>query len=76
MRVVLLVLTFAVVSLVGGLDAWAAFLRRPGCACIGAGSCSEMKNSDSSASGPECDKSELGAIICSCKAARTSRTGL
>ena len=30
MRVVLLVLTFAVVSLVGSLDAWAAFLRRPG----------------------------------------------
>jgi len=46
------------------------------CACIGAGNCSEMKNSDSCASGPECDKSELGAIICSCKAARTSRTGL
>ena len=81
MRVVLLVLTFAVVSLVGSLDAWAASsFETPGegrrCACIGAGNCSEMKNSDSCASGPECDKSELGAIICSCKAARTSRTGL
>ena len=81
MRVVLLVLTLAVVSLVGSLDAWAAFncFETPGegrwCA-IGAGNCSEMKNSDSGASGPECDKSELGAIICSCKAARTSRTGL
>jgi hypothetical protein len=80
MRVVLLVLTLAVVSLVG--DAWAAFkcFETPGegrrCACIGAGNCSEMKNSDSCTLGPECDKSELGAIICSCKAARTSRTGL
>ena len=44
--------------------------------CAHAGNCSEMKNSDSCTSGPECDKSELGAIICSCKAARTSRTGL
>jgi len=82
MRVALLVLTLAVASLVGSLDAWAAFncFETPGegrrCACIGAGNCSEMKNSDSCTSGPECDKSELGAIICSCKAARTSRTGL
>ena len=65
MRVILLVLTLAVVSLVGSLDAWAAFncFETPGegrrCACIGAGNCSEMKNSDSCTSGPECDKIEL-----------------
>jgi hypothetical protein len=82
MRVALLVLTLAVVSLVGSLDAWAAFncFETPGegrrCACVGTGNCSEMKNSDSCKSEPECDKSELGAIICSCKAVQTSRTGL
>jgi hypothetical protein len=79
MRVALLVPTLAVASLVGSLDAWAAFncFETPGegrrCACIGAGNCSEMKNSDGCTSGPQCDKSELGAIIYSCKAVRTHR---
>jgi hypothetical protein len=82
MRAALLVIALAVVSLLGSLDAWAKFdcFETPGegrrCACIGAGNCSEMKNSDSCKQDPQCDKSELGAIICSCKAVRTSRTGL
>jgi hypothetical protein len=82
MRAALLVLTLTVASLVGSLDALAAFncFETPGegrrCACIGAGNCNEMKDSDSCKSDPHCDKSELGAIICSCKAGKTSRTGL
>ena len=55
-------------SLVGSLDAEAEFncFATPGegvrCACIGLNDCSEMKNSDSCKSDPECDKNELGAI--------------
>jgi hypothetical protein len=81
MRVALLVLALAVASLVGSLDAGAGFncFDTPGegirCACIGANDCSEMKNSDSCKSDPQCDKGELGAIICSCKAAGTSKAG-
>ena len=81
MRVALPVLALTAASLVGSLDAGAEFncFETPGegvrCACIGASDCGEMKNSDSCKSDPECDKSELGAIICSCKAVRTSRTG-
>ena len=80
MRVALLVLTLAVASLVGSLDAWAAFncFETPGegrrCACVGTGNCSEMKNSDSCKTDPTCDHSELGVPICSCRAART-KTG-
>jgi hypothetical protein len=44
------------------------------CACIGSNDCSEMRKSGNCKSSPECDNSELGAIICSCKAERTSRT--
>jgi hypothetical protein len=82
MRAALLVLTLAGLSLLGRLGAGATFNcfetpgEEPRCACVGAGNCSEMKNSDSCKSDPQCDKSELGAIICSCKAAKTSRTGL
>jgi hypothetical protein len=81
MRVALLVLSLAVTSLVGSLDARAEFncFETPGegvrCACIGENDCGEMKNSDSCKSDPQCDKGELGAIICSCKAARTSKAG-
>jgi len=74
MRVALLVLTLAVRR---SLGVW--MLATPGegvrCACIGLNDCSEMKNSDSCKSDPECDKGELGAIICSCKAARTAKAG-
>jgi hypothetical protein len=82
MRAALLVLTLAAASLLGSLNAWSKFdcFETPGegrrCACIGTGNCSEMKSSDSCKSDPQCDKSELGAIICSCKAVRTSRSGL
>jgi len=43
------------------------------CTCVGAANCSEMQKSDSCKSGPICDHSELGAIICSCKAAGPPR---
>jgi hypothetical protein len=78
MRAALLVIALAVASLLGSVDAWTKFdcFETPGegrrCACVGAGNCSEMKSSDSCKSDPECDKSELGAIICSCKAVRTT----
>ena len=44
------------------------------CACIGADDCSEMRQSGSCKSDPECDHAELGAIVCSCPAVQTSRT--
>ena len=81
MRGALLVVTVALASLTGSLDAWGEFncFETPGegvrCACIGASDCSEMKNSGSCKSVAECDKGELGAIICSCAAARSSRAG-
>src|SRR4029077_10708687 len=77
MRIALLVLTFTIASLSRSMDARAEFncFQTPGegvrCACIGASDCSEMRNSGSCKSEAECDKGELGAIVCSCKAART-----
>ena len=82
MRFALLIVTLTLVSLAWNWDASAEFncFETPGegsrCACIGASDCTEMKNSGSCKSEAECDKGDLGAIICSCKAARTSRTGL
>jgi hypothetical protein len=81
MRVALLVLTLTMASLAGSLSAVAEFncFGTPGkgarCACVGANDCSEMKKSGSCKSDAACDKGELGAIICSCKAARTSKVG-
>jgi hypothetical protein len=78
MRPALLVLTLAAVALLGSLNAWSKFDcfetlgEGPRCGCIG----SEMKSSDSCKSDPQCDKSELAAIVYSCKAARTSQSGL
>jgi hypothetical protein len=43
------------------------------CACIGAAACSEMQKSDSCISGIECHSSQLGTIICSCKAVQPQR---
>jgi hypothetical protein len=43
------------------------------CACIGAAACSEMQKSDSCISGIECHSSQLGTIICSCKAVQFQR---
>ena len=43
------------------------------CACIGAAACSEMQKSDSCISGIECHSSQLGTIICSCKAVEPQR---
>jgi hypothetical protein len=77
MRIALLVLTLTMASLAGSMGAGAEFncFQTPGegirCACIGASDCSEMKNSGSCKSEAECDKGELGAIVCSCKAARS-----
>jgi hypothetical protein len=44
------------------------------CACIGTGDCSQMKTSDSCKSDPRCDTG-LGAIVCSCQAAKDSKAG-
>ena len=74
MRAALLVLTLTMASLEVSVSAQAEFncFQTPGegvrCACIGTTDCSEMKNSGSCKSEPMCDKGELGAIICSCKA--------
>ena len=79
MRVALLVVILALASLGWNWDARAEFncFETPGegsrCACIGANDCTEMKNSDNCKSEAACDKGELGAIICSCKAAHPSK---
>jgi hypothetical protein len=79
MRIALLILTLMIASLAGSMGAGAEFncFQTPGegirCACIGASDCSEMRNSGSCKSEAECDKGELGAIVCSCKAARTPK---
>jgi hypothetical protein len=74
MRFALLIVTLTLVSLTWNWNASAEFncFETPGegsrCACIGANDCAEMKNSGSCKSEAECDKGDLGAIICSCKA--------
>jgi hypothetical protein len=80
MRVALIViLTLAPLGWNGDARAEFNCFETPGegsrCACIGANDCTEMKNSDSCKSEAECDKGDLGAIICSCKAARSSKAG-
>jgi hypothetical protein len=80
MRVALVVLTATLALLAGSMGAGAEFncFQTPGegirCASIGASDCGEMKNSGTCKSEAECDKGELGAIICSCKAARTPKS--
>jgi hypothetical protein len=69
MRAALVALIIVVALFLSRSDGWATFncvetpegARR--CACIGADNCREMQNSSSCKSGPECDKSELGAIF-------------
>ena len=78
LRAALLVLILISAPLAGSMGAGAEFkcFQTPGegirCACIGASDCSEMKNSGSCKSEAECDKGELGAIVCSCKATRNT----
>src|SRR4029079_4732401 len=78
MRAPLLVLTLTMASLEVSVGARAELncFQTPGegvrGACIGTTDCSEMKNSGRCKSDAECDKGELGAVICSCKAARIS----
>jgi hypothetical protein len=43
------------------------------CACIGVAGCKEMQQSGNCKSELVCDQDQLGAIICSCNAGRTSR---
>ena len=81
MRTALRVLTIVVgASFLSHSDARATFdcFETPEegrrCACVGVDGCSEMQKSGSCKSDPECDNRQLGAIICSCKAARPSRT--
>jgi hypothetical protein len=77
LRAALLVLILISAPLAGSMGAGAEFkcFQTPGegirCACIGASDCSEMKSSGTYKSEAVCDKGELGAIICSCKAARS-----
>jgi hypothetical protein len=44
------------------------------CACVGSGECDEMLRSGVCKSTPQCDKHELGSMICSCKASRAAKT--
>jgi hypothetical protein len=44
------------------------------CACAGKDDCSQMKISHSCKSEPKCDTG-LGAIVCSCEAAKDSKAG-
>jgi len=79
MRAALLILII-VEALFLSPSGWAKFncFETPGegrrCACVGSGDCSEMQKSGACKSTPDCDNSQLGAIICSCKATGTSRT--
>ena len=81
MRAALLVLILMSAPLAGSMGAGAEFkcFQTPGegirCACIGASDCGEMKNSGNRKSEAVCDKGELGAIICSCKAAHAAKVG-
>jgi hypothetical protein len=43
------------------------------CAYMGGRNCIELQKSGSCKSGFKCDDSELGAMICGCKAVKTSR---
>ncbi len=43
------------------------------CACIGVAGCKEMQQSGNCKSELVCDQDQLGAIICSCNARRTSK---
>ena len=43
------------------------------CACIGVAGCRELQQSGNCKSDLVCDQDQLGAIICSCNAGRTSR---
>jgi hypothetical protein len=79
MRLALLILAFATATPAESGEARTEFncLQTPGdgtrCACIGASDCGEMKSSGNCKSEAMCDKGELGAIICSCKATRTPK---
>ena len=44
------------------------------CACIGVAGCREFQQSGNCKSDLVCDQDQLGAIICSCNAGRTSKT--
>jgi len=43
------------------------------CACIGVAGCRELQQSGNCKSKLVCDQDQLGAIICTCNAGRTSR---
>ena len=79
MRAALLALAIVAATLLAISDACATFncfatpQRERRCACIDGKNCLEMQKSGSCKSGFTCDDSELGALICSCKAERPSR---
>src|SRR6185312_3051030 len=74
MRAALLTVVIGAVLILALSNAWAVFNcfdtpqgeRR--CACIGGDNCIQMQKSGSCKSGFKCDDSELGSMICSCKA--------
>ena len=78
MRAALLTLAIVAALFLARSRAWAAFncFETPEgerkCACIGRNNCSEMRGSCKSE--PVRDHGELGAVVCSCTAMRTSRT--
>ena len=79
MRAAVLTLTIVSALFLAHSHAWAfdCFETPEGkrrCFCIGADDCGEMRQSASCKSKPECDHAELGAIICSCRAVRSSST--
>ena len=43
------------------------------CACVGGADCIALQKSGSCKSRFKCDDSELGALICSCEASRSSK---
>ena len=79
MRGARLVLAIALTIATVPLSAHAAFScfvtargeRR--CACVGGADCIDLQKSGSCKSHFKCDDSELGALICSCQASRSSK---
>jgi hypothetical protein len=80
MRATLLTVTIMMAALLSrsfALESFNCFDTPNGehkCACIGVAGCKEMQQSGDCKSEVVCDQDQLGAIICSCNAGRTSRS--
>jgi hypothetical protein len=76
MRATLLTVTIMLPSRSFALESFNCFDTPNGehkCACIGVAGCKEMQQSGNCKSDLVCDQDQLGAIICSCNARRTSK---